>query len=142
MSGDAILIVEDDDNDLLLIRRSLVKARISNPILEARDGVEALDILLHGPSPLMALPAVVLLDVKLPRIDGIEVLRQLRAHSRTRTLPIVMVTSSDEQEDLLRSYDSGANSYVRKPIELAEFQEMVGQIGLYWALINRKPRPE
>jgi two-component system response regulator len=142
MSSGAILVVEDDDNDLLLIRRSLIKSRISNPILEARDGVEALDILLHGPSPLIELPAVVLLDVKLPRIDGIEVLRQLRAHSRTRTLPVVMVTSSDEQEDLLRSYDCGANSYARKPIDFRQFQAMVGQIGLYWALINRKPRPD
>jgi CheY-like chemotaxis protein len=141
MTGEAILIVEDDDNDLLLIHRSLTKARISNPILEARDGVEALDLLLYGPLPWAALPAVVLLDVKLPRIDGIEVLKRLRGHGRTSTLPVVMLTSSDEQEDLLRSYECGANSYVRKPIEFMQFQALIGQLGLYWALINRKPRP-
>jgi CheY-like chemotaxis protein len=134
------MIVEDDENDLIFIRRSLVKARITNPIIIARDGADALDILLDGTQPLDALPAVILLDVKLPRVDGVEVLAQLRAAERTRTLPVVMLTSSDEQEDLVRSYQLGVNSYVRKPIDFVKFQELVGHLGLYWTLINRNPR--
>jgi two-component system response regulator len=141
MTKGTILIVEDDDNDLVLIRRSLQKARVSNLISVARDGVEALDMLLDGPAPLAELPMVVLLDVKLPRVDGLEVLQRLRSDARTRTLPVVMLTSSDEQEDLLRSYQLGVNSYVRKPIDFAQFQEMVGILGLYWSLINRTPHP-
>jgi CheY-like chemotaxis protein len=140
MAEGTILIVEDDENDLLLIRRSLKKARVSNPIAEARDGTEALDLLLDGAAPLPALPIVVLLDVKLPRVDGLEVLQRIRGDARTHTLPVVMVTSSDEQEDLLRSYDLGVNSYVRKPIDFAQFQDTVGLLGMYWALINRVPR--
>lgn len=139
MPDDTILIVEDDDNDVALIERSLRKARVTNELVLARDGVEALDLLLDGPSPLPGLPMVVLLDVKLPRVDGLEVLRRIRGAARTRSLPVVMLTSSDEQEDLLRSYELGVNSYVRKPIEFVKFQETVGQLGLYWSLINRRP---
>jgi two-component system response regulator len=116
------LIVEDDDNDLLLIKRGLQRARISNTLHVARDGVEALELLLDGPAPLPHLPIVVLLDMKLPRIDGLEVLERLRSDARTKTLPIVILTSSDEQEDLLRSYKLGVNSYVRKPIDFVQFQ--------------------
>jgi two-component system response regulator len=137
---DSILIVEDDDNDLILIKRALKRARVDNPTVEARDGAEALDLLLDGPSPLRSLPIVVLLDVKLPRVDGLEVLARLRGDARTHTLPVVILTSSDEQEDLLRGYALGVNSYVRKPIDFVKFQDTVGQIGLYWALINRMPR--
>ena len=103
MSDEAIMVVEDDENDLVLIERSFRKARITNPITIARDGVAALNILLDGPTPLARLPAVVLLDVKLPRVDGMEVLERLRREGRTRLLPVVMLTSSDEQEDMLRS---------------------------------------
>jgi two-component system response regulator len=137
-----ILIVEDDDNDLVLIQRSLQKARVTNVILVARDGVEALDLLLDGPPPLAEVPIVVLLDVKLPRVDGLEVLQRIRGDARTRTLPVVLLTSSDQQEDVLRGYALGVNSYVRKPIDFAQFQDMVGQVGLYWALINRIPHAE
>jgi CheY-like chemotaxis protein len=136
---DCILIVEDDDNDLLLIKRGLQKARISNTIHVARDGPEALDLLLDGPAPLPHMPIVVLLDMKLPRVDGLEVLARLRGDARTKTLPVVILTSSDEQEDLLRSYNLGVNSYVRKPINFNQFQEIIGQVGLYWSLINRVP---
>jgi CheY-like chemotaxis protein len=142
MAEGAILIVEDDDNDLVLIRRSLHKARITNPIVTARDGVDALELLLDGPGLLPQLPIVILLDVKLPRVDGLEVLQRVRQDKRTLALPVVMLTSSDEQEDLLRSYRLGVNSYVRKPIDFVLFQEMVAQVGLYWALINRIPRAE
>ncbi len=138
----SILIVEDDDNDLLLIKRALTKARIGNPLRIARDGAEALAMLLDGPQLLADPPLVVLLDVKLPRVDGLEVLTRLRGDPRTRVLPVVILTSSDEQEDLLRSYELGVNSYVRKPIDFTQFQDTVGQLGLYWALINRLPRPE
>ena len=136
---DSILIVEDDDNDLLLIKRGLQRARISNAILVARDGAEALDLLLDGPAPLPHLPIVVLLDMKLPRVDGLEVLARLRGAARTKTLPVVIMTSSDEQEDLFKSYALGVNSYVRKPIDFIQFQETIAQIGLYWSLINRIP---
>lgn len=138
----SILIVEDDDNDLTLIKRALIKARISNPLHIAHDGAEALAMLLDGPNLLTNPPLVVLLDVKMPRVDGLEVLQRLRGDPRTKLLPVVMLTSSDEQEDLLRSYALGVNSYVRKPIDFAQFQDTVGQIGLYWALINRLPQPQ
>lgn len=138
----SILIVEDDDNDLLLIRRALVKARVGNPLHIAKDGAEALAMLLDGPNLLAEPPLVVLLDVKMPRVDGLEVLQRLRANPHTKMLPVVILTSSDEQEDLLRSYSLGVNSYVRKPIDFLQFQNTVGQLGLYWALINRLPRPE
>ena len=142
MAGGPILIVEDDDNDLILIQRSLHKARVTNPLFIARDGVEALEFLLDGPSKMVELPIVVLLDVKLPKVDGLEVLQRIRSDSRTATLPVVMLTSSDEQEDLLKSYQLGVNSYVRKPIDFTLFQDMVAQIGLYWALINRIPQSD
>jgi two-component system response regulator len=139
MENGTIMIVEDDDNDLLLIQRSLHKARIDNLIIVARDGVEALEFLLDGAPPLACLPMVVLLDIKLPRMDGLEVLQRLRSESRTRSLPVVLLTSSDEQEDLVRGYQFGVNSYVRKPIEFRHFQETVATLGLYWTLINRFP---
>ncbi len=136
------MVVEDDPDDLALILRALRRARVSNPVIVARDGVEALDVLLDGTAPLAGLPIVVLLDVKLPRVDGLEVLQRLRAEDRTRVLPVVILTSSDEQEDLMRSYALGVNSYVRKPIEFGQFQDTVAQLGLYWSLINRTPRRE
>ena len=141
MNEPLILVVEDDSDDLALIMRALTRARVNNRIHVARDGVEACDYLLDGPAPLPEQPIVVLLDVKLPRVDGLEVLQRIRGDARTRTLPVVMLTSSDEQEDLLRSYALGANSYVRKPVDFTQFQETIRQLGLYWVLINRTPRP-
>jgi CheY-like chemotaxis protein len=140
MGEGTILIVEDDENDIILIQRSLRRARVSNPVIVVHDGAEALELLLQGSPPLPDLPTVMLLDVKMPRVDGLEVLQRVRADARTRALPVVMLTSSDEQEDLLTSYQLGVNSYVRKPIDFARFQETVGQLGLYWTLINRVPR--
>jgi two-component system response regulator len=141
MAADAILIVEDDLDDLELIQRALRKSRVNNTTVVARDGEEALRLLLDGPERLEPLPLVVFLDIKLPRVDGLEVLARLRGEIRTKSLPVVILTSSDQQEDLLRSYDLGANSFVRKPIEFAAFQKTVAQLGLYWLLINRNPRP-
>jgi two-component system response regulator len=134
------MVVEDDSDDLQLILRALRRGRVGNPVTVTRDGVEALDVLLDGPAPLAELPIVVLLDMKLPKLDGLEVLQRLRAAPRTRSLPVVILTSSDEQEDLMRSYALGVNSYVRKPIDFSQFQDTVAQLGLYWSLINLIPR--
>ncbi len=135
-----ILVVEDDSDDQMLIERALRRARVTNTIVVARDGAEAMELLFDGPRLMQELPMVVLLDMKLPRIDGLGVLARIRCEERTKSLPVVFLTSSDEQEDLVRSYELGANSYVRKPIEFARFQETVAQLGLYWVLINRTPR--
>ncbi len=140
MPGPPIMVVEDDSDDLQLILRALRRGRVGNPVTVTRDGVEALDVLLDGPAPLAELPIVVLLDMKLPKLDGLEVLQRLRAAPRTRSLPVVILTSSDEQEDLMRSYALGVNSYVRKPIDFSQFQDTVAQLGLYWSLINLIPR--
>jgi two-component system response regulator len=140
MLTDTILIVEDDADDLALIQRALRKARVNNTTVVARDGEEALQLLLDGPGRMETLPLVVFLDIKLPRVDGLEVLARVRSDIRTKTIPVVILTSSDEQEDLLRSYDLGANSFVRKPIEFVLFQKTVAEVGLYWLLINRNPR--
>jgi two-component system response regulator len=140
MDADSILVVEDDADDLALIQRALRKARMNNTTVVARDGAEALQLLLDGPVRMEPLPLVVFLDIKLPRVDGLEVLARIRSDIRTKTLPVVILTSSDEQEDLLRSYDLGANSFVRKPIQFVLFQKTVAEVGLYWLLINRNPR--
>jgi len=127
-----ILLVEDNPDDETLILRALRRGGIANEIQVVRDGEEALNVLLSD----APLPAVVLLDIKLPKIDGLEVLRRLRASDRTRLLPIVILTSSSEERDIIDSYNLGANSYVRKPVEFAKFTEAVTQLGLYWVLIN------
>jgi two-component system response regulator len=132
-----ILLVEDNPDDEALTLRAFAKHKIANDILIARDGVEAL-ALLHGGAPL---PQVVLLDLKLPKIDGLEVLRRLRADERTRLLPVVVLTSSKEERDLVESYSLGANSYVRKPVDFGAFMEAVGHLGLYWLVLNQ-PAPE
>jgi two-component system response regulator len=138
-----ILLVEDNPHDEELTLRALQKSRILNPVVVARDGAEALDYLLargkdaDRPPPL---PQVVLLDLKLPKIDGLEVLKTLRAHPRTRLLPVVILTSSKEQQDLVASYELGANSYVRKPVDFAQFLEAARQLGLYWLVLNETPR--
>jgi CheY-like chemotaxis protein len=134
-----ILLVEDNPHDEELTLRALKKSNVLNPVVVAHDGAEALDYLLargkHLESP-PPLPQVVLLDLKLPKVDGLEVLRALRAHARTRLLPVVVLTSSKEQQDLVASYELGANSYVRKPVDFAQFLEAARQLGLYWLVLN------
>ena len=136
-----ILLVEDNPNDVELTIRALKKASIANTIVVARDGVEALDyLLLRGAwanRPAATAPQVVLLDLKLPRVDGLEVLRALRQDPRTRLLPVVVLTSSQEEQDLISSYSLGANSYMRKPVDFLQFTEAVRQLGLYWLVLNQ-----
>ena len=127
-----ILLVEDNPDDEKLIIRALRRNNIANDIQVAHNGEEALNILLSD----TPLPTVVLLDIKLPKIDGLEVLRRLRASDRTRLLPIVILTSSSEERDIIDSYHLGANSYVRKPVDFDKFTEAVKQLGLYWVLVN------
>lgn len=138
MSSDKyIMLVEDSPDDLELTIRALKQNNLRNEIVIARDGVEALDLLFNrDPAPL---PAVVLLDLKLPRIDGMEVLRRIRSNERTRLLPVVMLTSSREERDLVEGYNLGVNSYVRKPVDFKQFTEAVRQLGLYWLLVNEPP---
>jgi two-component system response regulator len=143
MSNKLILLVEDNPDDEELTMRALRKANVANDIVVARDGSAALDFLFGrgehaGRDPARA-PAVVLLDIKLPKVSGLEVLERLRADERTRLVPVVMLTSSSEDEDKLRSYRLGANSYVRKPVEFGAFVEAVAQLGLYWVLFNEPP---
>lgn len=137
MNGRPILLVDDDPDDIELTKRAFARSRVTNQIEVARDGSEALDRLLGpGAGPL---PALVLLDLKLPRVDGLEVLQQLRAEERTRLLPVVILTSSREDRDLLEGYRLGANSYVRKPVDYAAFEDAVRQIGTYWLELNESP---
>ena len=128
----SILLVEDNPDDEKLIIRALRRSSIANDIQVAHNGEEALNILFSN----APLPAVVLLDIKLPKIDGLEVLRRLRASDRTRLLPIVVLTSSSEERDIIDIYHLGANSYVRKPVEFDKFTEVVKQLGLYWVSVN------
>ncbi|MFP4219399.1 MAG: response regulator [Phormidium sp.] len=130
-----VLLVEDNPDDEQLTLRSLRKAKIANSVFVARNGEEALIFL----SELKPLPAVVLLDLKLPKLDGFEVLREIRSNPKTKTLPVVILTSSSEDRDIIESYDSGANSYVRKPVDFTQFVEAVSQLGLYWTLVNDPP---
>ena len=140
MSLKSILLVEDNRDDELLTLRALRKNNIGNEVVVARDGVEALEVLFgaDGREP-AELPQLVLLDLKLPRVDGLEVLRRVRAEPRTRLLPVVILTSSKEERDLLEGYRSGANSYVRKPVDFEQFVEAARQLGLYWLLLNEVP---
>jgi two-component system response regulator len=139
-----ILLVEDNPDDELLTRRALKKNSIGNEVVVARDGVEALDYLFgtgaHEGRDLSELPQVMLLDLKLPKIDGLDVLRRVRADERTRLLPVVILTSSREQQDLVNGYGCGANSYIRKPVDFAQFIEAVRQLGLYWLVLNETPQ--
>lgn len=144
MGNKTILLVEDNQQDELLILRALKKSNLANEIDVARDGQQALDYLFgEGEFAGRAseeLPAVVLLDIGLPRLSGLEVLARLRADSRTRFLPIVILTSSDEERDRLKSYESGANSFVRKPLDFSEFVETVARLGVYWLATNEPPQ--
>ena len=139
-----ILLVEDNPDDEVLTRRALKKNNIGNEVVVARDGAEALDYLFgtgtYEGRDLRVMPQVVLLDLKLPRVDGLEVLRRIRADERTRLLPVVILTSSREQRDLVEGYGCGANSYIRKPVDFAQFVEAVRQLGLYWLVLNETPQ--
>jgi two-component system, response regulator len=138
-----ILLVEDNRDDEALTLRAFKKNNIANPIIVARTGEEALEFLFatgpHAGRDPTALPTLILLDLNLPKIDGLEVLRRVRAHARTRLLPIVILTSSKEDEDVITSYSLGANSYVRKPVGFTEFADAVRVLGLFWLLLNHQP---
>jgi two-component system response regulator len=137
-----ILLVEDTEDDIELTRRALKKNKLTNPLVVARDGQEALDFLLGDKTGVQDpddLPAIILLDLKLPKVDGLEVLRRLRAERRTRLLPIIILTSSREERDLIEGYTNGANSYIRKPVDFEQFSEAVRQLGLYWLILNEPP---
>lgn len=140
-----IMLVEDNPDDEELTLRALRKANIVNEVVVARDGQEAVDFLFssgkHAGRDPQIMPAVILLDLKLPKLNGIDVLQRLRSDARTKLIPVVILTSSSEDEDMLKSYQSGANSYVRKPVEFPAFVTAVTQLGIYWMLINQGPPP-
>jgi CheY-like chemotaxis protein len=131
-----ILLVEDDPDHELLTIRALKKSNIANEIKVARDGAEALE-LLFGADPIR--PQVILLDLKLPKVEGLEVLRRVRETQETRMLPVVVLTSSDEERDVVRSYQLGVNSYIRKPVNFNDFAEATRQLGMYWLVLNECP---
>ena len=143
MSKKIILLVEDNPDDELLAIRALKKNNISNEVVGARDGVEALDYLFgtgaHAGRDMSEMPQIILRDLKLPKIDGLEVLRRLRNDQRTKLLPVVVLTSSKEEQDLTESYSLGANSYIRKPVNFVQFTEAIRQLGLYWLVLNESP---
>ncbi len=138
-----ILLIEDNPSDVELARRALGKARIGNDLVVAEDGEEALEYLWgtgrHAGRDVSALPAVALLDLKLPRMPGLEVLRRVRGDQRTRRLPVVILTSSREEQDLAAGYDLGVNSYIRKPVDFKRFAQCIEQLGLYWLVLNELP---
>ena len=143
MNPKVILLVEDNPSDIGLTQRALTKSRVANELVVVQDGQEALDYLFRvstteGQNSLRLL-ALVLLDIKLPKVDGLEVLRRIRANKRTRRLPVVMLTSSLEEEDIATSYDLGVNSYIRKPVDFVQFAEAIQHLGLYWLLLNEIP---
>jgi CheY-like chemotaxis protein len=142
MNGKVVLLVEDNASDEALALRALRKTNIGDNVVVVRDGAEALDYLL-GPDrdlpDVRAMPHLVLLDLNLPKIDGLEVLRRIRADERTKLLPVVILTSSGEERDIISSYALGANSYVRKPVDFVQFADAVRQLGLYWLIINEPP---
>ncbi len=143
MAEKTILLVEDNPDDVALTLRAFGKNNIANRIVVAADGVEALDYLFgtgrHAGRDMAEMPTMVLLDLKLPKIDGLEVLRRLRADERTKLLPVVVLTSSKEEQDLVNSYALGANSYVRKPVDFNQFMEAARHMGLYWLVLNEAP---
>jgi len=141
MNKKTILLVEDNANDEYLTLRALKKYNVANDVTVARDGVEALDYLFatgaHTGRDTRELPLVVLLDLKLPKVDGLEVLRRVRSDERTQMLPVVILTSSNEERDVINGYKLGTNSYVQKPVDFAAFMDAVGQLGLYWLMLNQ-----
>ena len=141
MKNKVMLLVEDNPDDVELTRRALLESKITNQLVVVQDGVEALTYLQEAALGLNGrrLPTVILLDLKLPRMDGLELLQQIRSNEKLKRLPVVVLTSSKEQEDIMRSYDLGANSYIRKPVDFEQFNEAVRQLGLYWLLLNEPP---
>jgi CheY-like chemotaxis protein len=143
MSNRTILLVEDNPDDVTLTLRALKKNNVTNEVVVATDGVEALDYLFgtgtHAGRDVADMPDLVLLDLKLPRVGGLEVLQKIRADARTKLLPVVILTSSTEEKDLIEGYSLGANSYVRKPVDFVEFVEATRELGLYWLVYNQPP---
>ena len=143
MRSQIILLVEDNPSDVKLTKRSLEQNQITNKLIVAEDGGEALDYLFatgrYAGRDVRDLPAVVLLDLKLPKIDGMEVLQKIRANKITRLLPVVILTSSDHEQDIFTSYKLGANSYIRKPVDFHQFTDAVRTLGIYWLLLNEPP---
>ncbi len=146
MNSKIILLVEDNPSDVALTQRALAKSHIANELVIAEDGQEALDYLFGGGQyasrDVSESPALILLDLKLPRVDGLQVLRQIRADEQTRRLPVVILTTSKEEQDVAQSYDLGANSYIRKPVDFTQFVEAIQHMGLYWLVINEPPPPK
>ncbi len=143
MKESLILLVEDNEDDIMLTERAIKKNRITNKLVIARDGNEALDFLFcrgeyEGRNP-SELPIVVLLDLKLPKVDGLEVLKAIRADERTRLLPVIILTSSKEEQDIISCYTSGANSYIRKPVDFNQFIDAIQSLHLYWVILNESP---
>ncbi len=140
-----ILLVEDNPDDVELTLRAFKGKNIANEVVVARDGAEALDYLfgtgVYEDRDITKKPTIVLLDLKMPKVDGLEVLRRIRADERTKLIPVIILTSSKEEQDLIKSYSLGANSYVRKPVDFTQFSEAVKQLGLYWLLLN-EPAPD
>ena len=143
MSDKAILLVEDNPSDIALTERALKRNNISNPLVVAQDGQEGIDYLFGGGAytarDTNEQPVLILLDLKLPKLDGLDVLRRIRADARTRRIPVVILTSSREEQDIAAGYDLGVNSYIRKPVDFQQFTETVRQLGLYWLVINEAP---
>ncbi len=146
MQKKIIVLVEDNPNDEALTLRALKKNNIANEIVVTRDGAEAIDFLFgqgtHAGRDHNQIISVVLLDLKLPKVDGLEVLKKLRENRKTKLLPVVVMTSSKEEQDLIQSYSLGANSYIRKPVDFTQFMEAVRQLGLYWLVLNEVPPQE
>jgi CheY-like chemotaxis protein len=144
MKSKTILLVEDNPSDVELTRRALQKSRVLNDLVVVEDGQEALDYLFGGEhkGPNMnELPTLVLLDIKLPKVDGLQILKRIREDERTRRLPVVILTTSNEEQDIAQSYDLGANSYIRKPVDFTQFVDAVQHLGLYWLVINEPAPP-
>ena len=143
MKSKTILLVEDNPDDIELTLRSLKKHNISNELIVKRDGQEALDYLFsegaYAGGSANPLPTLILLDIKLPKLSGLEVVKRIRADGRTRTLPVVILTSSNEERDVIDGYNNGCNSYIRKPIDFTEFSDAIGKLGIYWLLVNEPP---
>jgi len=143
MNNRMILLVEDNPDDEALTLRALKKNHIGNTVFVVRDGAEALDFLfctnIYADRDPNDLPQIILLDIKLPKIDGLEVLRRIRKDKRTRLLPVVILTSSKEEQDLIEAYEGGANSYIRKPVDFTQFAESIQQLGMYWLVLNQLP---
>ena len=139
MNEKIILLVEDNLDDVRLTRRAMEKNNISNKMVVVNDGVEAIDYLMRALNALEAMPTVILLDLKLPRMDGMEVLNRIRGDERLKRLPVVILTSSKEEQDIMKSYNLGANSYIHKPVDFEQFTDAVRNLGLYWLLLNEPP---